>query len=99
MYMTDINTGFADNFIWMDPADDETVYAFEQSVNAAISQKLKAAGLLTPYLYQGDCAKGQPSFQNYGEGNLAKLKSIRAKYDPLKVFTDLMPGGWKVDAA
>jgi hypothetical protein len=43
-----------------------------------------------------DAGLGQPIFQNYPAANLAKLKTIRSKYDPNKVFTTLMPGGWKV---
>jgi hypothetical protein len=61
--------------------------------------KLSAAGQAAQYHYMNDAGLGQGIFQNYGAGNLAKLRSIRAKYDPLKVYTNLMPGGWKVDAA
>jgi hypothetical protein len=43
-----------------------------------------------------DAGFGQEIFQGYGAGNLAKLQLIRKKYDPLNVYTNLMPGGWKV---
>jgi hypothetical protein len=43
-----------------------------------------------------DAGKGQPIFQSYPAANLRRLKTIRTKYDPLRVYTNLMPGGWKV---
>ncbi|PMD56688.1 FAD binding domain-containing protein [Hyaloscypha bicolor E] len=88
-----------ENFSWTDPADDATIYAFAAQVTDIIEAKLSAAGQAAQYHYMNDAGLGQEIFQNYGAGNLAKLRSIRAKYDPLKVYTNLMPGGWKVDAA
>jgi len=88
-----------ENFSWTDPADDAKIYAFAKSVTEVIEAKLSAAGQASQYHYMNDAGLGQEIFQNYGAGNLAKLKSIRAKYDPLKVYTNLMSGGWKVDAA
>jgi hypothetical protein len=41
-------------------------------------------------------ARGQRVFESYGAENLERLKKVRRKYDPLKVYTELMPGGWKV---
>ena len=88
-----------ENFSWTDPADDATIYAFAAQVTDIIEAKLLAAGQAAQYHYMNDAGLGQEIFQNYGTGNLAKLQSIRAKYDPLKVYTNLMPGGWKVNAA
>ncbi|TVY81422.1 FAD-dependent monooxygenase yanF [Lachnellula suecica] len=35
-------------------------------------------------------------FGGYPAENVQELKTIREKYDPNRVYTDLMPGGWKV---
>lgn len=88
-----------ENFSWTDPADDSKINDFAVEVTDAIEAKLAAAGQAAQYRYMNDAGLGQAIFQNYGAGNLAKLKSIRAKYDPQKLYTNLMPGGWKVDDA
>jgi len=88
-----------ENFSWTDSNDDARIHTFIKSVTATIEKKLAAAGQLAKYRYLNDAGEGQEIFQSYGAGNLAKLKAIRAKYDPKRFYTDLMPGGWKVDKA
>lgn len=88
-----------ENFSWTDPADDARIKSFAAQVTSVIEQKLKAANQEATYHYLNDAGLGQEIFQNYGAGNLQKLKAIRAKYDPAKIYTNLLPGGWKVDAA
>lgn len=88
-----------ENFSWTNPSDDAKIMAFATQVTSVIEQKLKAAGQQATYHYMNDAGLGQQIFQNYGSGNLAKLQAIRAKYDPKKIYTNLMPGGWKVDSA
>ncbi|KAH9208945.1 hypothetical protein DL95DRAFT_478805 [Leptodontidium sp. 2 PMI_412] len=88
-----------ENFSWTDPKDDARIYATMKKVTATIESKLSAAGQLARYQYLNDAGEGQKVFQGYGPGNLAKLKAIREKYDPNRYYTDLMPGGWKVDEA
>lgn len=51
------------------------------------------------YLYLNDADADQDAFEAYGKESVDRLKEIRDKYDPSKVYTDLMPGGFKVDAA
>jgi hypothetical protein len=86
----------AHNWAWTNATDDAAVYAAADEVTASIMEQLEAKSLKADYLYLNDAGKGQPVFQSYPAANLAKLKTIRAKYDPLKVYTNLMPGGWKV---
>lgn len=88
-----------ENFSWTDAKDDARIYATMKKVTATIESKLSAAGQLARYQYLNDAGEGQKVFQGYGPGNLAKLKAIREKYDPNRYYTDLMPGGWKVDEA
>ncbi|KAL3426022.1 Bifunctional solanapyrone synthase 4 [Phlyctema vagabunda] len=85
------------NFSWSDVKDDIRIYAFADEVTQLIEERLAAVGQLATYRYMNDAGFGQQIFQNYGPGNLEKLQSIRQNYDPLRVYTDLMPGGWKVD--
>jgi len=88
-----------ENYSWTNPEDDEKIYAFAAYVTDVIEEKLIVADQAAQYQYMNDAGLGQEIFQRYKVGNLAKLKMIRAKYDPLSVFTDLMPGGWKVKGA
>ena len=87
-----------ESMMWSNPADDAKIDAFLKSVNKDIDSQLGPKGYQAPYLYLNDADKGQPVFQGYTKGSVQKLKAIRAKYDPKRAFTDLMPGGWKVDS-
>ena len=81
---------------WKSDADDEYMHAFAENFTAGVNQDLRAAGMNTEYLFMNYAGEGQPVFQSYGAENLDRLKAIRENYDPLRVFTELMPGGWKV---
>lgn len=52
--------------------------------------------MISPWIYLNDADKGQDVFGGYPAENVKALQRIREKYDPDRVFTDLMPGGWKV---
>lgn len=78
---------------------DQEVEEWIRNVNAEIEAKLEVVDGLNRYLYLNDADKGQKVFESYGRENLERLKVIRKKYDPNGVFTDLMPGGWKVKYA
>lgn len=78
---------------------DQEIGDWVKNVNAEIEAKLEAIDGLNRYLYLNDADKGQKVFESYGSESVEKLKEIRDKYDPNRVFTDLMPGGWKVDYA
>lgn len=78
---------------------DDEVEAWARSVNVEIERRLKEIDGVNRYIYLNDADKGQKVFESYGSENVERLKKVRDKYDPAKVFTDLMPGGWKVDHA
>lgn len=86
----------AENFSWDSAEDDATVQAAADKITANINYLLHTRSFNTQYLYMNDAGEGQTIFENYPAANLLKLKLIRAKYDPLRIYTDLMPGGWKV---
>lgn len=85
-----------ENYSWHHSSYDSRIEDFAVQLTEQIKQKLAAAGQLANYEYMNDAGYGQEIFQNYGPGNLARLQTIRDIYDPLKVYTNLMPGGWKV---
>lgn len=88
-----------ENFSWTNSTDDAKIHAFAINVTDVMDAKLTAAGQKAQYQYMNDAGYEQEIFQNYGNGSLAKLKAIREKYDHANVYTDLLPGGWKVDLA
>jgi hypothetical protein len=49
-----------------------------------------------PFVYQNYAALQQPVFENYGQKNLAKLRAVSEKYDPLSVWQKLQPGYFKI---
>lgn len=91
-----------ESFMWKDPADDARMATFLDVVNANITAALTeqvGEDSQHKYLYLNDADYNQPVFEGYPKGNVMMMKMIREKYDPERVFTDLMPGGWKVDRA
>jgi hypothetical protein len=78
---------------------DAEVEKWVEDVNVEIERKLEEVDGLNRYLYLNDADKGQKVFESYGSESVQRLKAIRDKYDPARVFTDLIPGGWKVDYA
>ncbi|KAK1633646.1 FAD binding domain-containing protein [Colletotrichum phormii] len=86
-------------YSWADEADDKIFDTFISELNTRVRERLESMGALYPFYYLNEADVGQPVFESYPEGNLDRLKEIRNKYDPARVFTDLMPGGFKVAAA
>ncbi len=78
---------------------DKEVEDWIKNVNLKIEAKLKAIDGSDSYLYLNDVDKGQGFFESYGKKSVDRLKKIRAKYDPDRVFTNLIPGDWKIDHA
>lgn len=72
------------------------LHEFAEHFISEVTNELKARGLFAEYIYMNDAGEGQKVFKSYGRQNLKKLRAIREKYDPLKVYSNLMPGGWKV---
>ena len=84
------------NLSWTDPSDDDTCRGFAKTIADELEAGLTSRGVGGGYLYMNDAGSGQPIFQNYPAANLKRLKSIRSKYDPLRIYTNLLTGGWKV---
>jgi hypothetical protein len=85
-----------ENWTWASEADDNAVQAAADTITANINALLARKSYSATYLYMNDAGKGQRVFQSYPTVYLRKLKAIRTKYDPLKIYTNLLVGGWKV---
>ena len=92
-------------YIWVEESitalpsvTDEDLDAFYDKANKEITKQLTEKGIkAADFLYLNDANPGQDVFSTYPQENIERLKKIRAKYDAGRVYTDLMPGGWKVD--
>lgn len=85
-----------ENWTYTDSSYDATVEAAADTITADINAVLAQMSYDATYLYMNDAGKEQRVFQSYPAANLRRLKAIRAKYDPLRVYTNLLVGGWKV---
>ncbi|KAG8419773.1 hypothetical protein J3458_004615 [Metarhizium acridum] len=81
---------------WSNEADDMRIIAAAQNMATRFAAAAKAKGLDHPYLYQNYAALQQDVLSSYGKVNLARLKSIQAKYDPTKAWQNLQPGYFKL---
>lgn len=80
-------------------AYEPVVTEFLHGIGREIREALCRVGLehtILPWIYLNDADKGQDVFGGYPIENLQALRRIRDKFDPDRIFTDLMPGGWKV---
>lgn len=84
------------NLSWQSADNDNTVRSFAKATIAKIEGAIMARGVAGGYLYMNDAGDGQPVFQSYPCENLKRLRAIRTKYDPLRIYTNLLVGGWKV---
>ncbi|KAL7782208.1 hypothetical protein V8C37DRAFT_397964 [Trichoderma ceciliae] len=81
---------------WSNAFDDQRVLAAAQNMVSRSIAAARAQGLDHPYLYQNYASQQQKVFSSYGKDNLARLKSVSAKYDPQQVWQKLQPGYFKL---
>ena len=81
---------------WASEDDDAAIDEFLAEADTKIDQKLREVDGISDFIFLNDADKGQKVFESYGSSNLRRLQEIRNKYDPNRVYTDLMPGGFKV---
>ncbi|RYP17192.1 hypothetical protein DL767_010062 [Monosporascus sp. MG133] len=81
---------------WSDATDDAAIDRAARQLIAAIQQDTRALDALDPYVYINYAAPWQRPIDSYGETSLQRLRSVRRAYDPNRIFTDLVPGGFKV---
>jgi hypothetical protein len=79
---------------WTHAADDATVRSVGIKTTQAWKQLSTQRGLAVDFLYMNDASRDQNPLASYGAANIAKLKSIAAKYDPFKVFQTLQNDGF-----
>jgi hypothetical protein len=81
---------------WFTEADDALVNSAAQSLMDAVNAAAKKLNGLDPYVYLNYAGKNQNPIASYGAKSVAQLKQTRNTYDPKKVFTNQVPGGYKI---
>lgn len=87
---------YAEVVEWFGSEYDDAVNAWVESTTIAINAATEKEGLYDPFNYMGDAAAFQTVYPGYGAVNQKKLLDISRKYDPLRIFQTLWPGGFKI---
>ncbi|KAI2845191.1 CAZyme family AA7 [Aspergillus niger] len=79
---------------WKHAKDEDRVREAVRKIVDVAETTAKQAGAYLPYRYSNYASRDQDPLSSYGAENVARLKSIAAKYDPDEVFQKLQNGGW-----
>lgn len=81
---------------WSGDQYNEAVFAWIRETTWAIANATQKAGHYDAFNYMGDSAGFQEVYDGYGKQNRQKLLNISRKYDALRFFQKLWPGGFKI---
>jgi len=81
---------------WINAADDLRVEAASHQMFAQAEAIAKKLGVFQPFLYLNYADKTQDPISSYGPASVSKLKAASKKYDPLQIFQNQVPGGFKL---
>lgn len=84
---------------WQDASQDSAIYKDAKAFIDNITAESRKRGLASTYIYMNYASPYQKVIEGYGSTNVAKLKSIAKKYDPMEVYQRLQPGGFKLNGA
>lgn len=84
------------NWGWSLAKDDARVEAAASKFRDRAVALAKEMKLDDPYIYVNYASLEQPVYAGYGATNVAKLKSVKTKYDPTNVFGRLWRGYFKL---
>jgi FAD/FMN-containing dehydrogenase len=81
---------------YTNPEDDGLILATTDQVTADIEARASTLGILEKWKYAGYAGRRQRVIESYGSKNVAFLRSVSRKYDPLQLFQKALPGGYKL---
>lgn len=81
---------------WSNAADDEAVNMAMKKLIATTEHNVGRMGRLDPFIYINYAAQWQNPIASYGPTSVDKLLETQRKYDPRRVFTRMVPGGFKL---
>ncbi|KAK0735938.1 hypothetical protein B0T21DRAFT_383647 [Apiosordaria backusii] len=83
---------------WASAQDDTFMRAKSRELYDALAAEIQTKNAADPWVYLNYAADWQDPIAGYGSANVAALKAARTKYDPDGVFTNQVPGGFKITA-
>ncbi|KAI0517438.1 putative FAD-binding oxidoreductase [Xylaria bambusicola] len=86
-------TWFVIDIGWWDAEDDAVANEAAASLVARVEDAARTRDQYVDYIFMNDAAVTQDVIGHYGMGNVAKLRAVQRRYDPLEVFQKLVPGG------
>ncbi|KAL9109059.1 MAG: hypothetical protein Q9227_006299 [Pyrenula ochraceoflavens] len=84
---------------WSHAADDDAVDLAARTLVADIKRDVGELDALDPFLYVNYAAPWQRPIEGYGEASVERLQRVQRVYDPGRIFTDLVSGGFKIPAS
>ncbi|KAG8420754.1 hypothetical protein J3458_002685 [Metarhizium acridum] len=81
---------------WSNAADDESVNMAMKKLIATAEYSVGQMGKLDPFIYINYAAQWQNPIASYGQASVDMLLETQRKYDPRRVFTRMVPGGFKL---
>lgn len=81
---------------WAHAADDALVNRTCHALLEAINKAARELGAFDPYIFANYAYKDQDVMGSYGAASLRRLKQVRDEVDSKKIFTKLVPGGYKI---
>lgn len=76
--------------------DDAEAESIMLDALAEVEEYTKSRGLHLPFYFLNDAFSTQMPLQSYGAVTYGKLQAASRKYDPTRVFQELVPGGFKL---
>lgn len=84
---------------WESSTDDDQALAAIQNYTSHVENLAKERGVYLESKCMNDAGDFQDVLTSYGSDNLATLRSIASKYDPLQVFQVLQNNGFLLSKA
>jgi hypothetical protein len=83
---------------WEESEYDEQMYAAARQWVEQVEAATARRGTSRPFKYVNFAWDFQTPLCDYGAESVALMKQVAAKYDPNRVFQELVPGGFKLTA-
>ncbi|KAF4237421.1 hypothetical protein CNMCM8980_005501 [Aspergillus fumigatiaffinis] len=81
---------------WDLASDDIRVQTWSRRLTESLHAINKEKGISSEFVYMGDAGEWQDPFAGFPQANVQRMKAVRAVYDPLRTFSRLNWGGFKL---
>jgi hypothetical protein len=89
-------TGWQFSTGWDLPSDDIRVQTWSRRLVESLHAINRKKGISSEFIYMGDAGEWQDPFAGFPGANVQRMKAVRTAYDPLRTFSRLNWGGFKL---